>query len=439
MIVEPTPNKHMVLTTFMLPAGYHRDSWRRPGSRAEELGNLDFVSDLTLMAEEAKLDAVFFGDIVHANNLFRGDIMMNGFYEPISVLSALAARTRNIGLIGTMSTSFTEPYNVARQFAGLDHMSNGRAGWNIVTSRDGFGNFGGGEAPDPGRRYERAAEFVDVTMRLWDSWSDTAIRADRESGVWVDPAELKPLNFQGRFFAVQGPINMPRSPQGRPVLVQAGSSVPGMDLGSSIADIIYTAQPRKEFAQDFYGKMRVLVESKGRQANSVKVLPGILPIIADTDREARDLAEELAGYLDLEAGRRQISGDLKIDIADIGFDEQIPAERFSTDPDRGSRYHIFRRKSVEGGLTLRELIVDRARSTGHTWMAGTASQVADVMVDWFTSGACDGFNLNSPYNPGGFETICRKLVPELQERGYFRSEYEGGTLRENLGLDRPSA
>jgi N-acetyl-S-(2-succino)cysteine monooxygenase len=439
MTAEPTRQKHMVLTTFMLPAGYHRDSWRRPDSRAEELGNLDFVSDLTLMAEEAKLDAVFFGDIVHANNLFRGDIMMNGFYEPISVLSALAARTKNIGLIGTMSTSFSEPYNVARQFAGLDHMSAGRAGWNIVTSRDGFGNFGGGEAPDPTLRYERAAEFVDVTRRLWDSWSDTATRVDRENGVWVDPTGLKPLNFQGRFFTVQGPINMPRPPQGRPILVQAGSSVPGMDLGSSVADVIYTAQPRKELAQDFYGKMRVLVESKGRGADSVKVVPGILPIIADTEQEARELADELAGYLDLEAGRRQISGDLKIDIADIGFDEKIPAERFSEDPDKGSRYHIFRRKSVEGGLTLRELIVDRARSTGHMWMAGTASQVAEAMIDWFTSGACDGFNLNSPHNPGGFEAICRKLVPELQERGYFRADYEGNTLRENLGLDRPDA
>lgn len=288
MTAEMNQPNHMVLTTFMLPAGYHRDSWRRPGSRAEELGNLSFVADLTQMAEDAKLDAVFFGDIVHANNLFRGDIMMNGFYEPISVLSALAARTRNIGLIGTMSTSFSEPYNTARQFAGLDHMSGGRAGWNIVTSRDGFANFGGDAAPDPAQRYERAAEFVDVTMRLWDSWSDNAIRADRESGVWVEPAGLKPLNHQGRFYSVQGPINMPRPPQGRPVLVQAGSSVPGMDLGSSVADVIYTAQPRKEQAQDFYGKMRVLVESKGRKADSIKIVPGILPIIADTAQEAED-------------------------------------------------------------------------------------------------------------------------------------------------------
>ncbi|UYB35850.1 NtaA/DmoA family FMN-dependent monooxygenase [Arthrobacter koreensis] len=429
---------HMVLTTFMLPAGYHRDAWRRPGSRAEELGNLDFVADLTQMAEEAKLDAVFFGDIVHANNLFRDDIMMNGFYEPISVLSALAARTSNIGLIGTMSTSFAEPYNAARQFAGLDHMSGGRAGWNIVTSKDGFSNFGGGEAPDPVQRYERATEFVDVVTRLWDSWADDAVMADRENGRWVDSARLRRIHHEGRYFTVEGPINMPRPPQGRPVLVQAGSSGPGMDLGSFVADVIYTAQPRKNLAQDFYARMRSLAESRGRKADSVKIIPGILPIIADTVAEAQGLADELAGLLDLDAGRRQIGGDLKIRLDDIGFDEQIPAERFSDDPAMGSRYQIFRRKSVEEGMTLRELIVDRARSTGHMWMVGTADQVAEVMIDWFTSEACDGFNLNSPFNPGGFEAICRKLVPALQERGYFRSEYEGSTLRENLKLDRPS-
>src|SRR5699024_8779877 len=240
--------EHMVLTTFMLPAGYHRDSWRRPGSRAEELGNLDFVYDLTKMAEDAKLDAVFFGDIVHANNLFRGDIMMNGFYEPISVLSALAARTSHIGLIGTMSTSFSEPYNLARQFAGLDHTSAGRAGWNIVTSRDAFTTYGQATAPDPSTRYGRASEYVDVVTKLWDSWRDGATVVDRETGVWVDPEQLTRINHKGKYYSVEGPINMPRPPQGRPVLVQAGSSPAGMALGSDVADLIYTAQPQKERA-----------------------------------------------------------------------------------------------------------------------------------------------------------------------------------------------
>lgn len=433
------PKKHMVLTTFMLPAGYHKDSWRMPDSRADELGNLDFVSDLTLMAEAAKLDAVFFGDIVHANTVLRGDIKMNGFYEPMTVLAALAGRTKNIGLIGTMSTSFSEPYNVARQLCGLDHMSNGRAGWNIVTSSDGFQNYGVADVPDPAVRYRRATEFVDVVQKLWDSWGDDAVIVDKENSEYVDRPKLRAINHQGEFFSVQGPINMPRSPQGRPVLVQAGSSGPGMDLGSSVADGIYTAQPFKEPSIEFYAKFKAMAAAKGRNPDDTKVVPGILPILGDTEKEANDLADELANHVHLENGRTQVAADLKMDLGELEFDDRIPADWFSDDPKLGSRYQIYRKKSVDMGMTLRELIVDLARSTGHQWMAGTASQVADRMVDWFDSKACDGFNLNAPFNPGGFKLICDKLVPELQNRGYFRSEYEGTTLRENLGLSRPGA
>ncbi|GAA4430920.1 LLM class flavin-dependent oxidoreductase [Georgenia halophila] len=429
----------MVLTTFVLPAGYHRDTWRRENSRAEELAGLSFVADLTRMAEAAKLDAVFFGDCVHANSTMRGDIMMNGFYEPVTTLSALAALTTNIGLIGTISTSFTQPYNVARQMAGIDHMSGGRAGWNVVTSRDGFANFGGSGVPDPEERYDRADEHVDVVQRLWDSWSDDSILVDRASGRWLDPAGLRPIDHSGKHFKVQGPINIPRPLQGHPVLVQAGSSDIGMAFGSRIADIIYTAQPQFEGAQDFYAKMKRLVLDQGREADDVKVLPGIVPVIGDTENEAKEIADELGDMVDLASGRRQVAGDLKLEIDDIGYDEHIPEERFSEDPKMGSRYHIFRRKSVEQGMTLRELIIDRARSTGHMWFVGTAQRAADTMIEWFEAGACDGFNLNAPHNPDGLEAICTKLVPELQERGYFRTEYEGSTLRENLGLDRPAA
>jgi len=433
------PSKHMVLTTFMLPAGYHKDSWRMEGSRSEELANLEFVADLTLMAEAAKLDAVFFGDIVHANTVMRGDIKMNGFYEPLTVLSALAARTKNIGLIGTVSTSFSEPYNVARQMCGLDHMSGGRAGWNIVTSSDGFRNFGMQEAPDPATRYRRATEFVDVVQRLWDSWEDDAVINDRESGWYVDTDKIHPLNHKGEFFEVEGPINMPRSPQGRPVLVQAGSSGPGMELGSSVADGIYTAQPLKEPSVEFYAKFKQLAVARGRNPDLVKIIPGILPILGDTEKEAQELADELGRNVHMENGRKQVGADLRMDLSELPLDCTIPAEWFSDDPKLGSRYQIYRRKSVDQGMTLRELIVDLARSTGHQWMAGTPSQVADRMVDWFESKACDGFNLNSPFNPGGFKLICDKLVPELQDRGYFRSEYEGTTLRDNLGLPRPAS
>lgn len=437
--MTPKNPQHMVLTTFMLPAGYHKDSWRMDGSRSEELANLEFVYDLTKMAEDAKLDAIFFGDIVHANTVMRGDIKMNGFYEPISVLSALAARTKNIGLIGTVSTSFSEPYNLARQMAGLDHMSGGRAGWNIVTSSDGFQNFGMDCAPDPATRYRRATEFVEVANQLWDSWEDDAVTNDKESAWYVDTDKIHPINHEGEFFKVQGPINMPRSPQGRPVLVQAGSSGPGMELGSSVADGIYTAQPLKEPSVEFYAKFKAMAAAKGRNPNDIKIIPGILPILGDTQAEADELAEELAIHIHLENGRVQVGADLKMDLSSLDFNEKIPAEWFSDDPALGSRYQIYRRKSVDQGMTLRELIVDLARSTGHQWMAGTASAVADRMIDWFDSKACDGFNLNAPFNPGGFKLICDKLIPELQNRGYFRTEYEGTTLRDNFGLSYPSS
>lgn len=431
--------RHMVLTTFILPAGYHRDTWRRENSRAEELSNFRFMADLAKIAEDAKLDAVFLGDCVHANSTMRGDIMMNGFYEPVTTLSALAAVTKNIGLIGTMSTSFTEPYNVARQMAGLDHMSGGRAGWNVVTSRDGYANFGGSGVPDPEERYERADEHVEVVKKLWDSWADDIILVDRESGRWLDTSGLRPINHEGKRFKVDGPINIPRPPQGHPILVQAGSSVTGMTFGAKIADLIYTAQPQLEGARKFYAQVKELVRNQGRNPDDVKVLPGIVPVIGRTEQEAQEIAQELADYVDLDAGRRQVAGDLFLEIDDIDFDEQIPAERFSEDPKMGSRYHIFRRKAVEQGMTLRELIVDRARSTGHVWFVGTPQQTADLMIDWFETGACDGFNLNAPHNPDGLEAICQLLVPELQDRGYFRTEYEGQTLREHLGLARPRA
>jgi FMN-dependent oxidoreductase (nitrilotriacetate monooxygenase family) len=408
------------------------------GSRAEELGNLDFVLELTQMAEAAKLDAIFFGDVVHANTLLRGDIKMNGFYEPVSVLSALAARTKHIGLVGTISTSFSEPYNVARQLCGLDHMSNGRAGWNIVTSSDGFQNFGMDAAPDPATRYRRATEFVDVVRRLWDSWDEGAVVVDRASGEYLERTRLHPLDHEGEFFRVQGPLNMPTSPQRHPVLAQAGSSGPGMELGSSIGDMIYTAQPNKQPSIEFYAKFKQMAKDKGRNPDHVKIIPGILPILGDTEAQAQELADELGRHVHLENGRAQVGADLRMDLSELDYDERIPVEWFRDDESLGSRYKIYRMKSVEMGMTLRELIVDLARSTGHQWMAGTPSQVADRMVDWFDSKACDGFNLNSPFNPGGFTLICDKLVPELQERGYFRTEYEGATFRENLGLPEVS-
>ena len=429
--------RQMTLTTFLLPLGYHRNSWRLPGSCAEDVPGLDFVVSLAQMAERAKLDAVFFGDVSHANGAMRGDTMMNGFYEPMTVLSAIAARTSRIGLIGTISTSFTEPYNAARQLAALDHLSGGRAGWNVVTSTDGFANYGLAEMPDPVERYRRAREFVEIVNALWDSWSDDAVVVDRDGGRWLDPTRVRPIDFSGEFFSVAGPLTGPRSPQGRPVIVQAGSSGPGKALGSAIADAIYTAQPHLPTALDFASELRGLVADAGRDPERVKILPGIVPVIGDTLAEAEEIAAALGEMLDYDQGRRQIAADFGIQLGDIDLDERIPEERLPDPGQLSSRQNIFRSKAVEGGLTLRELVLDRARSTGHQWIVGTAATVADRMQQWFEAGACDGFNLNAPYNPGGFERMCAQLVPELQNRGLFRTEYSGETLREHLELPRP--
>lgn len=434
------PTRRMALTTFVIPAGHHKDSWRREGSRIEEVPGLDYVVELAQMAEDAKIDAVFFGDIANANPTLRGDIKTNGYLEPVSTLAAIAARTKRIGLIGTMSTSFESPYTVARQIAGIDHMSGGRAGWNLVTSFDGFKNYGFDEAPSPEARYRRATEFAQVVKALWDSWQDDAVIADRASGDFIDPSKVHRINHVGEHFKVEGPLPGPRSPQGHPVIVQAGSSGPGLDLGSSVADAIYTAQPVKERSVEFYAKFKEMLVAKGRNPEHTKVLPGILPIIGETMKEAQELADELGSFVNLEYGRAQVSAGLAgVDLSSLDYDDRIPAEWLREDPTLGSRYLVFRSKVVDQEMTLRDLIIDMARSAGHQWIIGTPQTIADNMVDWFEAGACDGFNLNSPYNPGGMKQMCELLVPELQNRGYVRTEYEGTTLRDHLGLPRPTA
>lgn len=318
-------------------------------------------------------------------------------------------------------------------------MSKGRAGWNVVTSGSGFQNYGSDETPSPEARYARATEFVHVVQQLWDSWADDAVIVDRENGNYTDNSRIKKICHKGDYFTVEGPMPGPRSPQGRPVIVQAGSSPQGIELGSSIADGIYTAQPRKEPSVEFYAKMKGLLRSKGRNPDHTKILPGIVPILGATVKEAEELSEELKNYVHIEHGRAQLARAIQLDLSGLDVDEKIPSSMFVEKPHLGSRYLLYKYKAVDQGLTLREMIVDQARSTGHQSVVGTPEMVADVMIDWFEAGACDGFNLNSPYNPGGFDQMCNLLVPHLQERGYFRDEYQGTTLRENLGLPYPTA
>jgi len=430
----------MVLSMFMITAGYHYDSWTMPGSRAEELGYADLIIDMAKKAEAAKLDSLFFGDIYEAGKIPGADPTVSGHYEPITSLSVVSQHTSRIGLIGTASTTFCAPYNVARQFAGLDTLSNGRAGWNIVTSVTGNENFGIESMPPSIERYRRASEFVDVVTALWDSWADDAVVADRERGIWADPERIRPIAHRGEFYSVHGPINMRRPPQGRPILVQAGSSDAGIELGSRVADCIYTAQPERQEAIDFYADYKKRVAAKGRDPAHVKILPGLVPVVGRTRGEAKDLLDLLGSHVRMDAGRYILGRRLKMDLTELDLDRQIPAEWFlSPEEETNSRYLIFRDLSINKGLTLRELIIEHSRGHGHLWLGGTTSEVADTMVDWFEAGACDGFSLNAAFVPGGVDLICDLLVPELQSRGYFREEYQGTTLREHLGLPRPPA
>jgi FMN-dependent oxidoreductase (nitrilotriacetate monooxygenase family) len=432
--------EHMVLTMFMITAGYHYDSWRMPGSRMEEWGQLSLIADMVKKAEAAKLDAVFFGDIAGAGKIPGSDPTVSGHYEPITSIGALSALTSRIGMIGTASTTFLPPFAVARQFSGLDSLTGGRVGWNIVTSSTGNRNFGIDVMPSGEDRYRMAAEFIDVVTALWDSWSDKAVVNDRERGIWADPALIRAINHKGEFFSVEGPINMPRSPQGRPVMVQAGSSEAGMNVGARYADAIYTQQPEQQAAIDFYGSFKQKVRSFGRNPDQVKIVPGIVPILGETESDARDLENDLASYVNTDLGRTFIGTRLEMDLSQLDLDEEIPAEWFvGPKVESRSRYEVFRKLSVDEGYTLRDLIHVNARSHGHQTITGTPGQVADRMIDWFDSGACDGFNLNSAFVPGGQELILDLLVPELVSRGYFREEYEGTTLRDHWGLDRPGA
>ncbi len=431
--------RHMVLTVYFHTPGYYNYTWRGADSRAEEWGRLELISDLAGQAERACIDALFIADVTSAGPILAGDTKNASFYEPITALSALAGRTSRIGLIGTASTTFNHPYTLARQLAGLDLLSDGRAGWNIVTSWLGNENYGLDEMPDPADRYRRADEFVDVARRLWRSWEPDAVIADRATGRWMDPSRIHAIDHVGEFFSVRGPLAMRRSPQTGPVLVQAGSSGPGVDLGATHAELIYTAQPIRERSIEFYAMYKDVVESKGRPRDDVAILPGILPIIGRTEAEAREFAEELESLVDFEHARGYMQSSMRIRLDDLDLDDRIPPERFDDGRQTTSRSEIFRMRAVDQGFTLRELILDFSRSSGHLSVVGSASRVADLMVDWFESRACDGFSLNPPSVPEGYRRLCELLVPELQERGVFHADYPATTLRGNIAAGRSEA
>jgi len=434
-----TRNDLMVLSAFLMPAGYDLHSWRIEGSRAEEFGQLGILADLARQFEAAKFDSIFIADTLGSDYIRENDMAMGNPYEPLISLAALIGHTERIGLIGTVSTTFTHPYNTARQLAELDQLSGGRTGWNIVTSSWGERAFGMEAMPPADLRYRRAGEFVTVAKALWSAWSDDAIVVDRAAGRWVDPDRIRPISHEGEFFKVEGYLNIPPSPQRHTVLVQAGQSAGGLELSSRHAEVNYTVQPEQGPAIKYYAEQKARVAALGRNPDQFKILPGIIPYVGRTEAEAQALFDATVSKMDMEKLRSIFEKALKIDLSGIAMDQPVPEDRFAAAYEKtgGSRIGAYR--DYARGRTLRDLLVNHSSAMGHVLAVGTAEQVADIMVDWFEKRACDGFSVNAPSFPGSVDTICNLLMPELRRRGYAREDYTATTLRGNLGLPVPPA
>ncbi|GII92539.1 LLM class flavin-dependent oxidoreductase [Sinosporangium siamense] len=432
-----TDSRRLHLNAFLLNVGHHEAAWRHADSDPSGVTDLRHFQELARTAERGRLDSVFLADGLALWNDVRHGAA--GGLEPLTLLSALAAVTEHIGLIATVSTTYNEPFHLARKFASLDHLSGGRAGWNIVTSAgeaeaENFGR----ERPAHADRYARADEFLEVVKRLWDSWDDDAIVADRVAGHYADPAKIHPVNHQGGYFKVRGPLTSPRSPQGYPVLVQAGSSEDGKAFAARHAEAVFTAQQTLAEAQEFYADLKSRLAAHGREPYEVKVLPGISPIIGSTEAEARRLEHELSELIIPEYGIKQLSGIFGHDLSGYPLDGPLPD--LPPVPDgQQSRVKLVTDLARRDSLTIRQLLGRLAGGRGHRVVVGTPEQIADQLQEWFGNGAADGFNIMPPLLPSGLTDFVDHVVPELQRRELFRTEYEGSTLRDHYGLPRPAA
>ena len=417
-------------------------AWRRPGNWSDQF-SFDSYAQLGRLAQSGKVDALFVADTVELTPSQVSSGGAIGKPEPLTLLSAVSAVTQYVGLIGTASTTFTEPYNVARQFASLDHLSKGRAGWNIVTSVGGGRNFGPERLADHAQRYARAEEHVQIVKGLWDSWRDDAIIADRNAGVYANADAIRPIQFRGQHFQVEGPLNLPRPPQGRPILVQAGASESGRQFAATHAEVIFISNQNLEFLQKFYADMKRRVAERGRDPNHVKILVGVSPIIAPTEAEAMALREELADLVNYSDAIPSLEVTLGVSLSGLGLDAHIPPELLPSESVGGmgqGQYGNYRKLALEEKLTIRELLRVRATSrAGHWSPVGSPEQLADQLEARIKARACDGFVVNPPYMPQGFELLINGVLPILRRRGLFRSDYDGPTLRDHFGLSRPAS
>ncbi len=431
--------RQLHLGAFMRPTSLHPGAWRFPGAWPDSNFNFPRMKTLIRKLEAAKFDAFFMADHMAVLNLSIEALKRSHTttsFEPFTLLSALSQCTERIGLVATGSTTFDAPWHIARRFASLDHISNGRAGWNIVTTSnpDAALNFGLDEHMEHADRYRRAREFYEVVTGLWDSWADDAFVRDVDAGIYVDPEKMHVLGHKGEFLSVKGPLNIARPVQGWPVIVQAGASDPGRQLAAETAEAVFTSMTDLEAGKAFCRDIKGRAQRAGRNPDHIKILPGCFVVIGDTMEEAKAKRTKLDSLVDYANAIGQLSINLGVDATKFDPDAPLP-EIPETNAGKTGRQRVIDIARREN-LTVRHL-AQRLAGHGGLGMTGTAKFVADQMQSWLEERGSDGFTIQFPFMPGGLEDVCDKLVPELQARGLFRKDYEGTTLREHLGLPRP--
>jgi FMN-dependent oxidoreductase (nitrilotriacetate monooxygenase family) len=423
----------MRLGVFVQVPGHHVAGWRHPDAVSGG-PNLALMKHIAATAERGKFDVFFLGDGFATG--YGEHPSTIGKFEPLTLLSSLTMNTSRLGLAATASTTYAEPYHVARSFASLDHLSGGRAGWNVVTTAYAkSGAVFGRLHPPYAERYAMAEEFVEACRLLWDSWDDDAFVPDKESGRFVRPGSLQVPDFKGKYFNVQGALNVPRSPQGHPVLIQAGSSGPGQALAARIADVVFTAQNDLAEAQTFYKGLNAQLIEHGRTADSALIMPGVFLVVGRTEQEAQAIFAELVGKVDMAQSFTVLSERLGTDVSTYPLDEPVPD--LPETEHLKSRAALLMQMARRDKLSLRELFYRVVAARGHLLLNGSPLMIADTLETWFCSGAADGFNVMPPFFPRQFDDFVEPVVPILQERGLFRADYAGTMLREHLGLDRP--
>ena len=431
----------MALAVLIQGTGAHPASWLQTETAADASTDIDYYKAAAQLAERGRFDLFFIADTPAArtDNLHawsRFPMFMNVF-EPVTLLSAVASVTSHIGLGATASTSFYEPYNVARLFASLDHLSHGRAAWNVVTSANDYAarNFGLDRLPPHGERYERAREFVSVVQALWDSWEDDAFIQDRESGRNFDPAKLHVLDHHGRYFKVHGALNIARTPQGQPVIIQAVASHTGKDFAAATAEVVFASDSGVAEGRAFYQDLKGRMAKFGREPDDLKVLAGLPVVIGTSAQEAEDKYQALQSLIHPDVGRMRLSNDLEVDLSDLPLDEPVPLDRIPATSNFHQTYFANIAGMIRRGMTLRQIYMSYER--GLETVRGTPIQIADRMEEWVAGGAADGFMMLFHTMPGGLRDFVELVVPELQRRGLMRADYEARTLRGHLGLKRP--